>query len=108
MTTETGWQFIYFKPSGKYYTAEEDVTMTEDVFRLRIAGATKAEGDRMFFKAVSELNCYEQKSGKHRLPGLSGKHTELSLVVIAPNDSSFGFPMMWPEGQLIEGILGQW
>lgn len=93
------WQFVYFKKSGKFYTAEIDVVVSKEAFDL---WHLKGRGE--FFTEVSRLNGHTEK----RLPGLANKFTDLALVVMAPEKSEFGWPLLFPAGSLTEEVLGEW
>jgi len=93
------WQFIYFKESGKFYTVERNVVVSDEAF-----DKWHLKGHGEFFAEVSRLNGQQKKT----LPGLANKFTDLALVVIAPEESNFGWPLLFKAGSLSEEVLGEW
>lgn len=93
------WQFIYFKQSGKFYTAERNVVVSKEAFDLWHVSTRGA-----FLAEISRLNGQTEK----KLPGLGSKFTDLALVIIPPDESDFGWPLMFKAGSLNEEVLGEW
>lgn len=93
------WNFVYFKPSGKFYTAEREVLMDAAAF-----DKWHLKGHAAFFAAIADLKGDSERT----LPGLNGRHTDLALVVMCPEESNFGWPLLFPAGKLTEEVLGEW
>jgi hypothetical protein len=86
------WSFLYFKESGKYYTAGQG-NMTEHCFDLWSRRAS--EGDLgPFLDELCRLN-------DGHLPGLSGARTDLAMVMMGTKeDGPFGWPVLFTAGRL--------
>jgi hypothetical protein len=80
------WTAYYFRESGKYYT-EGKCFISAELFRIYTVGSKV-----QFIDALLASN-------GGRLPGLSGPHTDLSMVLFSDN-SDFGYPLMFPAGTL--------